>query len=224
MQLMIADRQNSHDAVRGELIASQLQERRHRAGCGLPIFLNDPIRLSLAVLAIFGNLLFAGCVTPQPIQNAAHAVDFGRYKTVHFTVHDTPQTEYAAGADGAAYGKETVVLLKALLSTRLATNYAVVDGPADLDIDVVMTEIKPGNAAARWLVGFGAGRADTEFQASFSDASGLIASFRGGRSFTGMEANVSPYSGKSDLSSLAATRCVDQIMEFIARGGVIPKK
>jgi len=178
-------------------------------------------------LIILGFSL-CGCVTPQAIQQPTHAIDFAQFKTVSYAVHDNQQTEYGSSDEDRKYGKDTISLLGSMLGAKLTSQgYQVVDAsmPHDLAIDVIVTEVKPGSGAARFWVGFGAGRADTEFDASFTDAHGVIlTSFHGGRSFTGMEMNVSPFSGRSEISALAATRSVQQIHEFMHAGGIIAAK
>lgn len=180
--------------------------------------------MRITITALLALWLLAGCVAPTALRKPISPVDFSKFKTVAYAVHDSPQTEYSDGADGRTYGKDTIELIGSLLGVKLASmGYRVVEAstPHDMSIDVLVTEVKPGSGAARFWVGFGAGRADTEFDASFTVDSAVLTAFHGGRSFTGMELNVSPFSGKSEISALAATRSVEQIEKFIRDGGVI---
>lgn len=171
-------------------------------------------------------LLLSGCVTPAVIQKPASAIDFSKFKTVSFVVREDQQTEYGVGDEALHYGKQTISLIRSLLGTRLADmGYQTVElsAPHDFSIDVYVTEVKPGSTAARLLIGFGAGRADTEFKATFADSQGaVLAILAGGRSYTGGEMNVPALPDKSILGTLAATRSVDQLEAFIHNGGALP--
>ena len=78
-----------------------------------------------------------------------------------------------------------------MLRNKLSSmGYRVMDPsePSDFSIDVNIKAAKPGSAATRLWIGFGAGRAVLLFDALFLDLDGnRIASFEGGRSHTGME-------------------------------------
>lgn len=235
MKLVIAQRQNAQNAICGDLIPPQFQDGRHRGRMGLPTRLDArrrPIATvsivrSLWLLAIFGNLAWmAGCVTPSVIRAPLGRVDFAQFKTVAYVVRQDDRTEIGDGDEGKQFARDTLEVLRSILGARLADDgYRIVDAavPHDLSIDVLITEVKPGSAAARFWVGFGAGRADTEFDASFSADGKALAAFHGGRSFTGMELNVSGWSGHSEISTLAATRSVQQIEEFMRNGGTLPE-
>jgi hypothetical protein len=172
-------------------------------------------------------LLFAGvvlislsaCVTPEVTQKPAGNIDFTRFKTVAYKVHANPDTEY--GSD-KQYATSTISLLDTLVGKKLAAmGYAVVasETKPDLTLDLSVTAVKEGSGAARFWVGFGAGRAVLLFDAAFTDSKGApLAGFQGGRSYTGMEFGKA-FAGKDDISIMAATRSVDQIEEFMKNGG-----
>lgn len=180
----------------------------------------------MKILVIISLMLLSGCVTPAVTQHPVHRIDFSQFGAVAYKVHASEAVEYGDGEIGLKYGHDTIALIDSLLSARLTQmGHKVVaqTDNHDLEIDINVTAAKPGSAAARFWVGFGAGRAVTLFDAKFTRTSGAaLASFQGGRSFTGMEWNVSPFAGKSDISASAATRCVDQIETFMANGGDFP--
>lgn len=179
-----------------------------------------------AIAIVAAAVAMSGCVSPIVTRKPAQQVDFSKFQSVTYKVHASENAEYGDGEDGVKYGQDTIALIDALLSTRLAgMGHKVVarTDDHDLEVDVDVTVVKPGSRAARIWVGFGAGRAVTLFDARFIGPDGaVLASFQGGRAFTGMEWNVSPWAGKSDISASAATRCVDQIETFMANGGVFP--
>jgi hypothetical protein len=164
-------------------------------------------------------ILLAGCVTPTVTQRPALDIDFARFKTVAYKVHVTPTTEY--GSD-MKYANDTISLVDTLLGrkiTELGYVLPAADARPDLAIDVAISAVKQGSAAARVLVGFGAGRAVLMFDASFEDSRGSrLASFQGGRSYTGMEFGQG-FAGNDQIQTLAATRAVSQIEEFMRNGG-----
>jgi hypothetical protein len=171
-------------------------------------------------------LLISGCVTPQVVQQPKKQIDFANFKSVMYRVHYSERTEFGPKPEDQKYGHETVDLIGVLLGNKLKhLGYQVAEQTPDLVIDVDVTAVKPGNGAARFWIGFGAGRAVTTFNASFTDSAGAkFAAFDGGRSYTGMEMNVAAFPGKDQLSMLAATRSVDQIAQFMQNGGKFPEK
>ncbi len=175
-------------------------------------------------LIIASTLLLTACVTPTVTQKPTTTIDFTRFKTVTYTVHPTPTTEY--GSD-MKYSKETISLFDTLLGKKLKDMGYVVaasGAPPDLDIDVAVTGVKEGNAALRFFVGFGAGRAIMVFDAVFRDSQGVqLAAFQGGRSYTGMEFGQA-FAGNEDIQLMAATRSVNQIEEFMKNGGTFPSQ
>jgi hypothetical protein len=180
----------------------------------------------MRTIVVLAAMLLSGCVTPAVTQYPAQHVDFSQFEAVTYKVHASEAVEYGDGEVGLKYGRGTIALIDSLLSAQLIQMGHKVVAQAedhDLEIDINVTAAKPGSAAARFWVGFGAGRAVTLFDAKFTRPNGaVLASFQGGRSYTGMEWNVSPFAGKSDISASAATRCVDQIETFMANGGDFP--
>jgi hypothetical protein len=180
-------------------------------------------RMLLALCAL--TLSIAGCVTPKVVDRPASNVDFHQFKTVRYTVHPLPNTEYGSDKEDLAYAQQTIALTDSLLSKKLESmgySLAKEGGAADLQLDVAVTACKPGSAATRFWVGFGAGRALYEFEASFANRDGQpLGKFQGGRSYTGMEFGKS-FSSRDEISTFAATRAVEQIQEFMASGASLP--
>jgi hypothetical protein len=141
---------------------------------------------------------------------------------VAYTVHVNADTEY--GSD-MKYAKDTVSLLDTLVGKKLVDmGYAVAAAGVkpDLTLDISVTAVKQGSGAARFWVGFGAGRAVLLFDATFTDTQGApLARFDGGRSYTGMEIG-KQFASNDDISIMAATRSVSQIEEFMRNGGAFP--
>lgn len=164
-------------------------------------------------------LLVAGCVTPQVIEPPVSGTDFRQYKTIRYTIRDLPTTEYGSGDPGRKYGRETIALFDALLAKKLeAMGYTISQDDAELNLDVVVLAAKPGSAAARFWVGFGAGRAVFLFNADFKDREGRsLGAFQGGRSHTGMEFGQS-FASLEEIQSFAATRAAAQVEEFMRSG------
>lgn len=165
-------------------------------------------------------LLLAGCVSPRPTISPIQPVNFHQFKSVYFSVHDSKTTEYS---DNKTYGPETLKLLNFMLSDRLQkAGYQLADADsADLCIDIDVTAAKPGNASARFLVGFGAGRAVFLFDANFTSHGTLLAGFAGGRSYTGMEYGNS-FADDGEISYQAVNRSIEQIETFMRYGGRFP--
>lgn len=178
--------------------------------------------LRLRPLALLLALVLAGCVTPKVTERSVHTIRFGDYKTIHCTVKASPSIEI--GGDERGYAREVTDLFSALVAARLqAIGYKVVESDADLTLNIFVTAAKPGSAATRFWVGFGAGRAIFTFDAAFTDAQGAaLGSFAGGRSHTGMEFGQA-FASKTEIESFAATRAADQVEIFIRNNGVFPE-
>ncbi len=134
---------------------------------------------SIAMVA----MLVSGCVTPQVVSPPKTNVDFRQYKTVKLVMIDEVKTPYS---------QEGLPMFEGFLKGRLQyLGYSVGDADGDMTLEVRILSFSPGNTAARWLVGFGAGRAVLTYRASFRDRSGaLITELEGGKAFHGMELNL----------------------------------
>ncbi len=178
--------------------------------------------LSILLIAI------AGCaVTPKVVQKPTTQTDFKQFKSVHYNVHALPNTEYGSSEEDKTYARQTIDLTDSLLSKKLTSmGYTIVneEDAADLSLDVAVTVCKPGSAATRFWIGFGAGKALYEFDASFTDRQGQsVGKFHGGRAYTGMEFGKA-FSSRDEISTFAATRAVEQIQDFITNGGTFPEE
>jgi hypothetical protein len=133
--------------------------------------------------------------------------------------------EYSA--EGREHGAETIELFCTLLEHRLTKNgYTVVEASTNpsLAIDVHVTSATLGSAAARFFVGFGAGRALFEFDATFTEGDRRIAGFSGGQSYTGIELKGKSFATETEIQTVAALEAVNQIETFMKNGGRFPTK
>jgi maltose-binding protein MalE len=167
-------------------------------------------------------LSLTACITPSVTQKAAPGTDFKAFKTVSYSVHaardiEIEQTPY--------FSQQEISMFNSSLGQRMQVmGYEVVADPAQADfyIDVAVTSAKQGSGAARFLIGFGAGRAVMTFDANFDSHGHKIASFKGGKSMTGMGPG-EIFQDVDDIQNAAVTRGTRQIMEFILNSGDIPK-
>lgn len=182
-------------------------------------------RSVIFVLAL--TVVLTGCVTPKVVEQPATTVNFHQFKTVQYKVHALPNAEYGSGEADMQYARGTITLTDTLLAKKLESmGYSVVSesSAADFNIDVAVTAVKPGSPAARFWVGFGAGRAIYEFEAKFTDAQGhSLGKFQGGRSYTGMEFGKA-FSTRDEIQTFAATRAVEQIEQYMNGGGSFTKE
>ena len=177
--------------------------------------------LNLGLVALCA--ITSGCVSPAVHKESFATVDFAHFHSVAYSVHDAPTTEYSDGDKG--YGKDAIQLFETLLGQRLAKiGYTVVSADAnpDLAIDVTVTAAKPGSAAARFWVGFGAGRAVFTFTAKFTADAKTIAAFDGGQSHIGLEPGKA-FANEQEIQTFAAMESVNQIEKFMKNGGRFPK-
>lgn len=171
-------------------------------------------------LILICALGLSACVTPQVttqrLAGATAAADFTRYRDIHFVIGRSDRAEITSG-----FGDEEISLFETLLQRKLAAmGYNVVDSNvAELNLIVTVLAAKPGNAAARFLVGFGAGRGVFTFDAKFQDdMQREIASFTGGQAYTGLEFGAG-LSGEDTIMTAASTSAVSQIEKFMRNGG-----
>jgi len=166
------------------------------------------------------GVTLASCVTARVVEKPANPINFTQFRTVSYSVRASPQTEYTS--DDEEFGGDTIALFEAMLGQKLrGLGYQVVEGSADFSIDVDVKAAKSGNAAARFLVGFGAGRAVLLWDAVFSDTEGKrLAVLEGGRSHTGMEFGES-FANDDQIQAIAVTASIRQIEDFIKHDGVL---
>lgn len=172
-----------------------------------------------AILSTIG-----ACVSPAVVEKPQSSFRYTDFHTVFYSVHETQSTEIGSGADDKKYAQEVTGLFDSLLGVKLKSlGYQLVAATddADLSIDIPIDEAKPGNAAGRMFVGFGVGRAAFEYTAHFTSRGHSLGVFTGGRSFTGMELNQSPFSTKDEMATNAASRSASQIEDYLTSGGAI---
>lgn len=99
--------------------------------------------------------------------------------------------------------------------------YSMVEQDEDMLVEIRVTEFKPGSAALRFWVGFGAGRAVLIYIASFKDKSGkLLAALDGGKSYHGLEITDNPlYKTEEEIRMGMIQLSVIQIGQFIKNNG-----
>jgi hypothetical protein len=142
--------------------------------------------LKKLMILVFSIGFLLSCVTPKITKPPEEPIDFKQYKKVKLAVFDEVKTPYSI---------EGMPMFEGLLKGKLQSlGYSMADQEEDLLLEVRVTGFKPGSAAVRFLVGFGAGRAVLTYIADFKDGSGkLLATLDGGKSYHGMEIADNPF-------------------------------
>lgn len=167
-------------------------------------------KLFILVLSI-GFL--SSCVTPKISKPSEEPIDFKQYKKVKLIVYDEVKTQYST---------EGIPMFEGLLKGKLQSlGYSVVEQDEDMLLDIRITGFKPGSAALRFLVGFGAGRAVLTYIADFKDRSGKsLATLDGGKSYHGLEIADNPlYKTEEEIRMGMIQLSVIQIGKFIKNNG-----
>jgi hypothetical protein len=118
-------------------------------------------------------------------------------------------------------------MFEGLLKGKLKSlGFQVVDIEEDMVLEINVTAFKPGSAAARFFVGFGAGRAVFIYTANFKEKNGkLLTTLEGGKSYHGMEFIDNPlYKNDEELRMGMIQQAVIQISDFIKNKGVLEAK
>ncbi len=168
------------------------------------------MNFSLIIALMF---LVSGCVTPTVIKPVSGSVDFKAYKSVKLELKDWVKSPYS---------EDGIPMLNGLLKGKLQSlGYSVVDTGEDMTIEVNVTDFAPGSAAARFFIGFGAGKALLVYRAKFLDKEGnLITEFEGGKSYHGMEVVDNPlYKTEEEIKLGMIQQAVIQIGQFIQNNG-----
>ncbi len=164
-------------------------------------------------ILLFSIIFLSACVTTKVSKPTEEVIDFKQYKKVKLTVHDDVKTPYS---------NEGIPMLEGLLKGKLQSlDYSMADQEEDMLLEIRVTGFKPGSAAARLLVGFGAGRAVLTYVADFKDRSGkLLATLDGGKSYHGLEITDNPlYKTEEEIRMGMIQLSVIQIGEFIKKNG-----
>jgi len=157
--------------------------------------------------------VLSGCVTPTVIRPASDSVNFKAYKSVKLEVTDWVKSPYS---------EDGIPMLDGLLRGKLRSlGYTLVDSGDDMTIEVNVTDFTEGSAAARFFVGFGAGRAVLIYRAKFLDQTGsVIAEFEGGKSYHGMELADNPlYKSEEEIKLGMIQQAAIQLGQFIQSNG-----
>jgi hypothetical protein len=164
-------------------------------------------------ILLFSIIFLSACVTPKVSKPTEEAIDLKQYKKVKLIVIDDVKTPYSI---------EGMPMFEGLLKGKLQSlGYSMADQEEDMLLEVRVTGFKPGSAAVRFLVGFGAGRAILTYTASFMDRSGkLLGTLDGGKSYHGMEIADNPlYKTEEEIRMGMIQLSVIQIGEFIKNNG-----
>lgn len=168
----------------------------------------------MQISMIVGLLVaLSGCVTPTVIRPAADSVNFRAYKTVKLEIKDWVKSPYS---------EDGIPMLDGLLRGKLRSlGYTLVDSSEDMTVEVNVSEFSPGSAAARFFLGFGAGKALLVYRAKFMDSSGsVIAEYEGGKSYHGMELSDNPlYKSEEEIKLGMIQQAAIQLGQFIQSNG-----
>jgi len=170
------------------------------------------VKLTIILLAAF----LVGCVPPKATRAPDASTDFSAFRTVSYVVRVVPSTEYSSG--DPEYATVTLDGLRRQLGERLEMlSYKVVPENGELAIDVLVKAVKPGSATARFLIGFGAGRASLTFNATYTDATGkVLGAFAGGSiAYTQMAET------KDDIRHALVADCAFQLTDFMRKDSEI---
>jgi hypothetical protein len=133
---------------------------------------------------VFAGFMLAGCVATLPpkvsIDNNYNALGVN---TASVTMDcSNVKTDDINPASVPDYCQMLHSSTKA--SIRKKTGYDIIDDPADMDINIKLEEIYGGNAAARFIVGLGAGRSAITTFVSIAKDGKVIAEGRLGETST----------------------------------------
>jgi|GEM_PF-5458245 len=189
-----------------------------------PTSLPRTVFVMLTFSALCIGVTLQGCVAPQVttqrLAGSSTRTDFGQYKTINYTLARSRTAEIVGD-----FGDKEIELFDVLLKRKLqAMGYTFADARvADFSLAVTINAAKPGNAGARLMVGFGAGRSVFTFDAKFADRDNKeLASFTGGQAYTGLEAGAG-LSSQDTIMAMAAVASISQIETFMRNGGQFPE-
>ena len=168
----------------------------------------------MAFSLLVGLLFFlSGCVTPVVIKPVSGPVDFKAFRTVKLEVKDSVKS---------AYSEDGIPMLEGLIQGKLKSlGYSLVEGGEDMSIEMNVMDFTPGSGAARFFIGFGAGRALLVYRAKFLAKDGsLITEFEGGKSYHGMELADNPlYKTDEEIKLGMIQQAAIQVGQFIQNNG-----
>ncbi len=155
------------------------------------------------------------CVSTKSYKAVEGPIEFQNYKKIKLAIQDDVNTPYST---------EGIPMFEGLLKGKLKSlGFQNVDIDEDIVIEINVTAFKPGSAAARFFVGFGAGKAVFIYTANFKEKNGkLLATLEGGKSYHGMEFADNPlYKTDEELLMGMIQQAVIQIGDFIKNKGVL---
>lgn len=166
------------------------------------------------ILCIFLIGITMACVSTVSYKPTTEkAIDFKKYKKIKVAIQDNVNTSYSL---------ERMPMFEGLLKGKLQSmGYHVVDNDENMLLEIRITEFKHGNAAARFFVGFGAGRSLFTYVANFKERDGkLLSTLEGGKSYHGMEVADNPlYKTEEEIIMGMISESVIQIGKFIKNNG-----
>lgn len=168
----------------------------------------------MLVSLLVGLVFFvSGCVTPVVIKPVSEPIDFKAFRTVRFEVKDLVKTDYS---------EDGVPMLDGLVRGKLKSlGYSLVESGEDMSIELNVMDFAPGSAAARFFIGFGAGRSLLVYRARFINKDGsVITEFEGGKSYHGMELADNPlYKTDEEIKMGMIQQVAIQLGQFIQNNG-----
>lgn len=168
------------------------------------------MRLSGALLLA---IALSGCVSTQALIPPGQVVDFKKYEKIQLEMQDEAHT---------LYSREGVLLFRGLLQGKLeAMEYGIVDKNPDLILNIRIMTFTPGSKTRRLLIGFGAGRSELTYLATFKTPAGdTIAQLSGGKSYHGMELTDDQVFASQERTRVdMIEKSVSQLSEFVANNG-----
>jgi hypothetical protein len=167
------------------------------------------------VFCIFLVMFMMSCVSTRSYKAVEGPIEFQNYKKIRLAIQDNVNTPYST---------EGLPMFEGLLKGKLKSlGFQVVDVDEDMALEINVTAFKPGSAAARLLIGFGAGRAVFIYAANFKEKNGkLLTTLEGGKSYHGLEFADNPlYKTDEELRMGMIQQAVIQIGDFIKNKGVL---
>jgi len=170
------------------------------------------------VLCMFLIVFTMSCVSTRSYKATDEPIEFKKYKKIKLAIQDDVNTLYSS---------EGIPMFEGLLKGKLISlGFQIVDVDEDMALDIKITGFKPGNAAARFFIGFGAGRAVFTYVANFKEKNGqFLTTLEGGKSYHGMELVDNPlYKTDEELRMGMIEQAVIQIADFIKNKGILETK
>ncbi len=153
-------------------------------------------------------VLMAGCISPHATIPPRDGLVLRNYPRVKIVLKDKVDT---------AFSREIGLLFIGLLEGKLRTlDMQPVEEGEDMRLVLTLLICNPGDLSKKLLIGFGAGRSQLKYRATFYVKDRIIAELEGGEFFSGIMA-------AEDEKMALVQRSVTQIGEFIDKNGLPDK-